>query len=103
MLLYIEGDLLACTQKESVSIHELRIRVRDHKKDMFSRRKGYVFHFEVLTTVSIKDSEERDAAAQVRLGDMRVLHGSAPALHAHGAEPDLVVAAGFGVLLAVGS
>ena len=40
--------------------------------------------------MAIKDAKKRNTVVQVCVRDMRVFHGSPPALHAHGHVPHLI-------------
>ena len=43
-----------------------------------------------LTAVAIEYAKQGASVVEVRVGNVRVLHGSAPALHAHGHVPHLI-------------
>lgn len=43
----------------------------------------------LLASVTIEDSEQRASVSDVGVGDVRVLHGSAPPLHAGSNVADL--------------
>jgi len=79
MFFHIKGYFLAYFQKDMVL------------------EKRYV----LLTTMTVKNSEEADTASKIFLSDVRVLHGASPPLHADSAESELVVLSCLDLLLSV--